>query len=293
MDSTTSQPPPDRDRDCACDLCQGCCERSPGWLMPGEADKISKFLGITWQDLIFKFLVWTRWESRQGDVMVLAPAKFDLDPVTTESRVTAPGYEHVAGRCIFLTEDRRCSIHEVKPFECRVSFGCEPNRGNWRALIARKWKQHLKTKGEVRNAAIRGRDPDEADEEGVRGGPGREARDGAEDRGREGRQVGGDSGGDGRGPEGRPPTLRGSGPSFLKPQAKVEPHSSESFRPNPSRIHRSAGAIPNGTTEGAWVMGNNPMLVTSNTGANTMPTWQTLASPSSTTSFSAVDLKVS
>lgn len=33
--------------DCSCSDCQGACNFKPGWMLPGEEEKIAKFLGVS------------------------------------------------------------------------------------------------------------------------------------------------------------------------------------------------------------------------------------------------------
>lgn len=100
--------------DCACSSCQGACATKPGWFMPGEAEKAAEHLGLSLTDLFHQSLSVDWWERDADvphDVFILSPAvmggspgsEFDADP---------------GGICVFFKEGR-CSIHEVKPFECR------------------------------------------------------------------------------------------------------------------------------------------------------------------------------
>ena len=104
----------EQNQDCECSSCRGACESKPGWFMPGEAEKAAEHLGVSLKELFDNSLSVDWWEKDaelDHDVFVLSPAvwggspgeEFDADP---------------KGVCVFFKEGR-CSIHEVKPFECR------------------------------------------------------------------------------------------------------------------------------------------------------------------------------
>ncbi|MNK65509.1 hypothetical protein D3C87_848060 [compost metagenome] len=106
--------------ECACSGCQRACSVKPGWFAPGEAEHAAAYLGVTLKELFdTKLMVdWLAGSSAADgdDVFVLSPA-------TTSGR---PGQEfpgNPRGTCVFLTEDKRCAIHEVKPMECRL-YSC-------------------------------------------------------------------------------------------------------------------------------------------------------------------------
>ena len=91
-----------------------CCERKPGWLKPGEAEKIAAFLGVSLPDLFRQYLA-VDWWVDEPDVFLLSPAIVGHDAGTEMPFVAK-------GRCAFLTEEGRCRIHSVKPFECGVAW---------------------------------------------------------------------------------------------------------------------------------------------------------------------------
>ena len=95
--------------------------REPGWFMPDEIPEAAAYLNITVKELEERYLL----EHEYGGAIILAPRS---KPDSSE--------------CIFLTRDKRCLIHPVKPYECRKVFGCEAaNRHkNIRDIIARRWR---------------------------------------------------------------------------------------------------------------------------------------------------------
>ena len=95
-------------KECACGSCQNACKNTPGWFRPGEAEKVAAFLGMP-LDQLFKEKLGVNWWS--GDLaFVLAPAVTSMQP-GQEFRYDP------RGTCVFF-QDGKCSIHEVKPFEC-------------------------------------------------------------------------------------------------------------------------------------------------------------------------------
>ena len=97
-----------------CTRCGHCCTGSPGfvWISPAEVNTISRYLS-------------------------LAPAKFTKRYARLVngnlSLVEKPG---TTGDCVFLTDDNRCAIQDVKPRQCLI-FPFWP-----RLLVSReKWEQ--------------------------------------------------------------------------------------------------------------------------------------------------------
>lgn len=114
---------------CTCVSCIECCHRVPGWLLPGEAEKIAAFLKISVEQLFHESLAIDWW---YGD-----PDTFVLLPNVVGH---APGRELPSSRrgtCVFLKDDR-CSIHDVKPYECRSALHGEYS--SVREPIADAWR---------------------------------------------------------------------------------------------------------------------------------------------------------
>jgi Fe-S-cluster containining protein len=63
--------------------------------------------------------------SNGHTVNALAPAKKKGRRFIAAPGTIAPGYyAEEKGRCIFLNDKDRCSVHEAKPFECGAYMGC-------------------------------------------------------------------------------------------------------------------------------------------------------------------------
>jgi Fe-S-cluster containining protein len=100
--------------ECKCESCSGACGQKPGWFLPGEPEKLAEYLGISLRKLFRKKLSIDFWCNRDAtDVFIVAPA-------TVKS---TPGAEYPFdpyGRCVFLTDEGDCEVHEAKPFECKA-----------------------------------------------------------------------------------------------------------------------------------------------------------------------------
>ena len=77
-----------------CTMCGNCCTGQPGhiWVSPDEEQEIARHLSLSLE----KFR--KRYTRRVGDKLSLL--------------------EKPNNDCIFLTDDRRCAIHSVKPRQC-------------------------------------------------------------------------------------------------------------------------------------------------------------------------------
>jgi Fe-S-cluster containining protein len=107
-------------RGCSCPKCIECCERDPGWFMPGEVAIAAAYLGMPEGEFIRRYCK----ENVFDDAIVISPA-------------ARPGKTS----CIFLTRDGRCEIHDVKPHECKKVFGChgEARHRRIREMIKKAW----------------------------------------------------------------------------------------------------------------------------------------------------------
>lgn len=105
-----------------CEVCQSACRFKPGWLVPGDAERIADHLGLSLVELFETKLAvdwWEEWKGRD-DVFLLAPAL-----VGEDAGAEYPG--NPKGTCTFYA-DGLCTIHEVKPFECR-EYVCDDSYG--------------------------------------------------------------------------------------------------------------------------------------------------------------------
>lgn len=103
---------------CDCKKCRELCRHEPGWFMPEEIGPAADFFGLGEREFIKKYLI---------------------EHIVEGVSALAPKMEH--GACVFLKEGL-CSIHPVKPYECRKVYGCEGPRRHKRIreIILKKWK---------------------------------------------------------------------------------------------------------------------------------------------------------
>jgi len=124
-----------KNKGCACHECVSACKRNPGWFAPGQAEEAAQHLGIPFEDFK-KNLIIDYWVSHDGDdIYVYAPRKINVD---RDRKVASFSYAFKDSTCIFLKKDR-CSIHIVKPQECRNAVICKGTSGS-REAVAMEWK---------------------------------------------------------------------------------------------------------------------------------------------------------
>jgi Fe-S-cluster containining protein len=92
---------------CACENCVRCCKRQPGALAAGDYERIRLYLQATDNELQSKLC------ASPGSIIKR------LDTGRTE-RVGSITPRMHKGRCVFLDERDRCSIHAVAPFGCSM-----------------------------------------------------------------------------------------------------------------------------------------------------------------------------
>lgn len=124
---------------CSCHKCVNACRAScPGWFLPGEAEQAAALLNMTRDEFLHRYCVRDFWV---GGAKVLRPAKV-TDAVRWPRAVSyMSAWEGSA--CVLLTPDGRCLIHEAKPSECALVYGCgrdiEPGAPGSREFIQRAW----------------------------------------------------------------------------------------------------------------------------------------------------------
>lgn len=119
---TNGEPPPApfKRTVCSCPRCVDCCRR-PGPLHPDDVGKIAMALGGTVADVADYLCASPGARVQKGD------KAFTVGTITPKT---------IRGRCVFLTPDDKCSIHEVAPFGCsHFDMHMRPSEGNRRS----KW----------------------------------------------------------------------------------------------------------------------------------------------------------
>ena len=92
---------------CQCDSCNHGCKFGSGALAGDDLKNISKFLGLSEEDAKKGFFEETERLNRK--MMRPRLVKENNRPF---------------GRCVFFDDKKGCTIHEVKPLECKTSIQC-------------------------------------------------------------------------------------------------------------------------------------------------------------------------
>ena len=144
------------DASCSCPECVELCKRRPCWGTPQEIEKIID-AGYA------EFLMVDYWVGEKGgpDIPVIAPA------MGGHEMERAPWILFDSPQCVFLV-DGLCLIHDIKPLEGRMAFGCDkrhapseeyrgpnPHKGiamMWRTVVGKrvvaKWREAISTRSQ-------------------------------------------------------------------------------------------------------------------------------------------------
>ena len=93
---------------CRCNGCNHGCKYGSGSLAGNDAKNIAKFLGISEEELKKGFLE----EIELFNKKLLRP------------KLIREKNKHY-GKCIFYDDEKGCTVHEVKPLECKTSISCK------------------------------------------------------------------------------------------------------------------------------------------------------------------------
>ena len=100
---------------CACDRCRACCKRQPGAFAHGEIERLVEHIAEKQKcgrELAFQFVKAQVWAS---------PGALVKDTSTGRThRIGSITPRFKRGRCVFLDENERCTIHAVAPFGCAM-----------------------------------------------------------------------------------------------------------------------------------------------------------------------------
>jgi Fe-S-cluster containining protein len=80
----------------------------PGYLLPGDAERIAQYLGMSLEDLQDYLLA-------SPGAIVMGPSAFGR--VRKRIRTIVPA-QNEDGSCVFLNGEDRCSIHSAAPYGC-------------------------------------------------------------------------------------------------------------------------------------------------------------------------------
>jgi Fe-S-cluster containining protein len=110
IDAAPFAVPPFQRTVCACHKCAEHCHEQPGSCAPGDVERIADFLGKSTSQITHLF------RSSPGTTVLDLLAGTE----TTIHTIVPATVKGSAGRCVFLDEDNRCSIHPVAPFGCAM-----------------------------------------------------------------------------------------------------------------------------------------------------------------------------
>lgn len=131
-----------------CKKCGHCCSYSSGYILEKELKRIAEFLKISEKELKEKYLDEV---YRFGNFVFKPKLKYKS--------------EKPYGNCIFLKNNKQCSIHEVKSLHCRIG-NCSPQYGEelnewfmvnylvdpYNANSIREWAIRLETRPTIHGA---------------------------------------------------------------------------------------------------------------------------------------------
>lgn len=117
---------------CVCDHCQNLCRIFPGWMTPRDLVRLGGHLDVPVPSLFTTHLAVDRFFGnplREDDVpwieiLIPVPASGRTPPGHLVRRPLLSSNEEMVTTCALL-DNGLCSIHEVKPRECRESYGTQ------------------------------------------------------------------------------------------------------------------------------------------------------------------------
>lgn len=107
--------PPFQRTKCGCSQCVACCKRQPAALIMRDVNRIVAFIAERQQcsaEIAFERFKAQVWASPGSLVKDL------ITGVTRRIGTITPRWDHKRKRCVFLSDDDRCTIHRVAPFGC-------------------------------------------------------------------------------------------------------------------------------------------------------------------------------
>ena len=128
---------------CTCNSCSNGCKHGSGIMVGEDKKNIAKFLNISEKELDEKYLEGVEQFNK----------KFQRPKLIRENKPY--------GKCIFF-DGKLCTIHEVKPLQCKTSIGCKDygeEISSWFLLnnlldehdpeAVRQYSQFIQNKGKV------------------------------------------------------------------------------------------------------------------------------------------------
>lgn len=101
---------------CACRQCSAACRAMPGYLIPGDIERIAAYVGADPDDEVF---LGKNFRASEGPLVMKRGQLFRIPTIV-------PAQFDDNGKCVFLSGSNRCMIHLVSPFGCSRFAVCEP-----------------------------------------------------------------------------------------------------------------------------------------------------------------------
>jgi hypothetical protein len=111
---------------CDCDHCKAGCKAMPGMLAPGDLTKIAEHLDVLPDDdhwLVNHFV------ASDGAKVVVGGVRRNIPTITPRQQIN--------GRCVFLDDEDRCTVHRVSPFGCRTFRICNEEDATPQEILAK------------------------------------------------------------------------------------------------------------------------------------------------------------
>lgn len=111
----------ERSASCDCTQCVLACKSMPGYLVPGDIERIAEFMGVDPDNEDF---LADNFRASEGPLLLEAATG-----KTYRIPTIVPAQYDDNGRCVFLAEGDRCMIHQVSPYGCSRFRVCDhPSR---------------------------------------------------------------------------------------------------------------------------------------------------------------------
>lgn len=102
---------------CQCDKCEIGCLYGSGAFVQGQLEPLAKFLNISLEELKENYLE----EIEKFHTKLWRPKLIKKKGL---KQIFGLQEKKPHGQCIFFDKKKKCTIHPVKPLECKVASGC-------------------------------------------------------------------------------------------------------------------------------------------------------------------------
>ncbi len=128
-----------------CKKCGNCCRKYPCGIVPSEIVPIAKFLKVSVRELFEKYLIGDYWVGDNTEDIYITPRRRTDGG---DFRKASFSWAWSNEPCIFLTDEKLCLIHDVKPQTGKDSHCKVPLRSNYKQPFAEMWKEYFNDKWE-------------------------------------------------------------------------------------------------------------------------------------------------